>query len=366
MNRRIAVCLALLGASTAPPQMGLGASAAPQAAPPSSTLVQAAATATPLATSETYVLTLTGDALTASPFDLDRLGVIPFGRWANAIPTTPVQHGVQFSAEISSCSSLGCLVTCEDAGRLVVARREMADAIRLGLYDTGWQRNGESAISESGMSAVPVVSRKGERELWVIRSNGHLHKRVAHGINTPVILKWRDDDLYMIARVNAAYVAQRVRLETETLVSATLIEPWWFRGDDRSVRNWAVGLPGENSEELRGSQTVPIWRQGDPLPGVLELTAAARPMTPGGFSSPVQIKIDARGRVNIVSTMGDDIWCLRFGADGRLQKASKLALNLAGNYKAIQIDSGGRFYFLEVEMDEDGMTPKLMHLVRLK
>lgn len=315
---------------------------------------------------ETFVLSLSGNALTATPFESERVGVIPFGRWANAIPTTPVQHGVQFSAELQSCSSMGCIVTTEDANRIVLAQKDIADAIRLPLYDEGWQRNGDAAISESGMTAVPVVSRKAEHEIWVIRHNGHLHKRIPHSIETPVILKWRDDDLYLIAKTNDGFTARRVLLERETLVSATLIEPWWFRGNDRSTRIWAVGMKGESSDELRGDQTVPIWRQGVAAPGVLELSAAARPMTTGGFSSPVKVVIDEHGRVNMVCAMGDDIWCLRFGADGRMQRAQKLALNLAGNYKSIQIDAGGRFYYLEVEMEDDQMTPKLMYLVRLK
>jgi len=315
---------------------------------------------------DTFVLSLSGNALTATPFESERVGVIPFGRWANAIPTTPVQHGVQFSAELQSCSSMGCIVTTEDANRIVLAQKDMADAIRLPLYDDGWQRNGEAAISESGMTAVPVASRKGEREIWVIRHNGHIHKRIPHTIDTPVILKWRDDDLYLIAKTNEGFTAQQVLLERETLVSATLIEPWWFRGNDRSTKIWAVGMAGENSDALRGDQTVPIWRQGSAEPGVLELSAAARPMTAGGFSSPVKVMVDEHGRVNMVCAMGDDIWCLRFGSDGRMQRTQKLALNLAGNYKSIQIDAGGRFYFLEVEMEDDQMTPKLMYLVRLK
>ncbi len=325
----------------------------------------AAAGVSATAPAEPYVLSLSGNALTATPFDLERIGVVPFGRWSNGVLTTQVQHGVQFSAELESCSSLGCVMTTEDAGRVVIARRDIADAIRLSLYDEGWQRNGDAAISESGMTAIPVVSRKAEHEIWVIRHNGRMHKRIAHTFDTPVILKWRDSDLYLLARVGDGFGAQRVLLEREALVSATLIEPWWYRGDDRSARNWAVGITGEHGDELRGLQTVPIWRQGDPAPGILELGAAARPMTQGGFSSPVQVKIDARGRVNIVSAMGDDIWCLRFGPDGVLQKATKLSLNMAGNYKSIQIDSGGRFYLLEVEMEEDQMTPKLMHLVRM-
>jgi len=56
---------------------------------------------------------------------------------------------------------------------------------------------------------------------------------------------------------------------------------------------------------------------------------------------------------------------MRFGADGALQNAGRIGGGIAGNARSVQMDERGRFYYLETEMGDDQMTPRLLQLLRL-
>ena len=94
-----------------------------------------------------FRLTLTGDPQTATPLVTEQLGVIPFGRWLNAVPLKKVQHGFQVSLQLEHCSGAGCTVSLEAMRRVLVAKRDIASGIRLDIYDEGWKRSGMSAIT---------------------------------------------------------------------------------------------------------------------------------------------------------------------------------------------------------------------------
>ncbi|MEK7476628.1 MAG: hypothetical protein AAB152_13480 [Candidatus Coatesbacteria bacterium] len=336
----------------------------PQAGAPGSTLMLDRAAIAP-----SFEIRLSGDPLTATPLETEDLGVIPFGRWLNAITLSTVQQGFQFAAELEYCSIPGCIVTNEDAGRVIIAKRDIADAVRLGLYDEGWARFGSPALSEENRLAVPVAGPGNKREIWVLKratDGWRMHRRYPIAINVPIVLRYRDDDLYMLFHANSPLDAARLDLATGKVVSATPIEAYWYECVGGTKGHWAIGPIGDHPEELGSYQSVPIWQRGNPRPGLLELNASCRPMTSGGFAAPALAQVDCLGRICIVSAMSEEIWCLRFGPDGALLNGSKIGLNIAGTYRAIQIDARGRFYFLVTEMDEDGKKPKMLHFVRMK
>jgi len=316
-----------------------------------------------------FLIRLSGDPLTATPLETEDLGLIPFGRWLNAILLNEVQQGFQFSAELEYCAIPGCIVTNEDGGRVLIARRDIADAVRLGLYDEGWGRFGSPALSEENRLAVPVTGPGGQREIWVLKraaDGWRMGRRYPITIATPIVLRYRDDDLYLLYKGKTDMDAARLDLQSGKVVSATAIEAYWYSCVGGEKDHWAIGPVGDRPEDLGAYQSVPIWRRGDPHPGLLELNASCRPMTTGGFAAPARAQVDCLGRICIVSAYSEEIWCLRFGPDGVLQNASKIEQNIAGTYKSIQVDERGRFYYLAVEMDEAGKKPKLLHFIRMK
>lgn len=320
------------------------------------------------APAEPFRIVLTGDPASATPFAREDFGIIPFGGFVNALPLEHVQQGgVQFSAELTSCGGRGCVVETADGGRVLVGKRGIADAIKLDLYEQGWQRNGQGAISEDGVVALPVTAPDGsKREIWLVRSNGHLAKRLPNPNTMPVILHWRGDDLFIQTRALADTGFTRISTESGRVSSATLLDPWLYRCTEDSAAPIAYTPGWLLQGELRGLTTVPLYRANGSEMGVLELTASIRPMTTQGFTSPVHIQTDCLGRFCVITAMGDEVWCLRFLPSGKLERASALFGSLAGNASAVQIDEHGRFYYLEVEMDENGQTPARIHLLRLK
>ncbi len=343
-------------------------------AAPAARAASPAPAASPVAVSSTFVavdatrISLTGDPFTASPFTAEHLGIVPFGRWVNGIVLQSVQHGFSFSANLEQCSIAGCVVTNEDATRVLIAREGIADAIRIPLYDDGWQRNGTAAISEEGRVAIPVAGPGNRREIWVLKPHQgsyRMDKRIPHGILEPPVARWRDEDLFLLVKGGTGYEARRVNLDSGRVNPAGLIDPWCWRCIGGGGDHWAAGFGGESADTLAGLQAVPLYtRSGDTA--WLEINSAARPMTSGGLSSPVRIVVDCLGRFCVVSGMGEETWCLRFSPEGALTHASKLSGNVAGDAKSVQVDERGRFYYLETEMSEDGMSPARMHLVRLR
>lgn len=335
------------------------------------TLALAAAAQAPSSTvvaADAPRISLTGDPFTASPFTAERLGVVPFGRWLNGILLQSVQHGFTFSANLEQCSIAGCILSNEDASRVLIARSGIADAIRIPLYDEAWQRVGVAAISEEGVVAVPVVGPGNAREVWVLKPKQgayRMHKRLAHAIPDPPVARWRDEDLFLLVKGSTGYEARRVNLDTGRIAPAPMIDPWCYRCVGGAGDHWTAGFGGETPDALAGAQVVPIWKRGGEG-GWLEINAAARPMTAGGLATPVRVSFDCLGRICIVSGLGEEIWCMRFTGDGALLNAMRITGNIAGDAKSIQVDERGRFYYLETELSEDGMTPVKMHLVRLR
>jgi len=364
MTMRWAVSLILL--------CPLNAGAAPAAKAPVEVAPRPSATTeawTRASIEPSFQIRLSGDPLTATPLDTEDIGLIPFGRWLNAIVLQEVQQGFQFAAELEYCAIPGCIITNEDAGRVLIAKRDVADAIRIGLYDEGWGRSGSPALSEENRLAVPVTGPNHEREIWVLKraaDGWRMHRRYPISLKVPISLRWRDDDLYLFFHGESPLDAARLDLSSGKLVSATPIEAYWYNCVGGDKNHWAVGPLGNHPEELGSYQSVPIWRRGDPRPGLLELNSSCRPMTTGGFAAPALVQVDCLGRICIVSAYGEEIWCLRYGPDGNLEGGSKIALNIAGTYRTVQIDERGRFYFLAVEMAEDGKKPKLLHFIRMK
>ncbi len=312
---------------------------------------------------------LTGDPLTGTPFEEERVGVVPFGKFMNTIPLQTVQHGVTFAAELENCAVPGCIISVDDATRVLIARKGVSDAARIPLYEDGFVRSGSAAISEDNQLAVPVAGPHGEREIWLLRRGNdgwRMRKRYPHTIDAPLMLRFRDEDVFAWYQGSGSTELKRLRQDSGKLVSATLYEPYWFSCVGGQRGHWAVGPEGERAESLSGYQVIEMRRPGDPQPAMLELTAAVRPKCEGGFASPERVLVDCSGRVCVISAFGDEIWCLRFGADGALQNAGRIGGAIAGNSRSVQLDERGRFYYLETEMSEDQMTPRLLHLVRLK
>lgn len=313
-----------------------------------------------------FRLTLTGDPQTATALVEEELGVIPFGKWLNAIPSEKVQHGVKFSAQLAECSSFGCTVETENSRRVLVAKRGMADGIKIDIFEAGWKRVGSSAISEGGQLAIPVAGPDGNREVWIIRSNGRMRKRIPHSISGATLLRWHSGGLYMIYQDSVGLKTMEVSLNRGALTPAPLLDAWWATCEGGPETPLAVGMAGEIFESLKGYLTIPLYRRGDPQPGVLVLTQSVRPATTQGYASPTLVKIDCFGRINVVTAQGDEVWCLRFGADGHILKAGRIFGDLAGDAKGVKIDQRGRFYYLEVEMGERTRQPYRLHLMRLK
>ena len=316
---------------------------------------------------ESYRVRLTGDVLTATAFGADQMAIIPFGAWLNAIALDAPEKGAQFAAELQGCSSGGCVVGTDNGSKVIIARRGIAEAAKLDDYDMGFQVAGLSAISDEGLIAIPVVSRMGKREIWTLRRSRdeiRFHRRVEHDIQTPCMLIWRENDLFMLVKPETGLAARRVLLDANRLESATPIEPWMYSCAE-GRKPVAIGIRGDTPEQVSGWTFLPIYREGNPLPGVLELTQAARPKAAGGYCTPLRVKVDCYGRFCVVSSNSDEIWCLRFAADGAMEKASRIPLSFAGDAKGIIIDSQGRFYYLDVEMQDDMKTPKMLHLIKL-
>lgn len=330
----------------------------------STTALDAAAASATVTADGGPIIALRGEPLTATKFELTDFSQIPFGRWLNGIPLETVQHGTSFSADLQNCSTYGCVVNVADQLRVLVAKKGVAGAVRLDLYDHGWKRFGYSGIDDRGWVAVPMIGPQKEHEVWVIRDNGRMAGRIPHPVEDQPILRWRGRDLFLIHHPGDTFRVLQLSLEKGTAVSATPVEPWWYEcvGGLRTGR--AIGVTGDVPEFLSGWLSLPLHRRDDPVPGLLKITESARPMTSGGFANPVRVVVDCHGRFNVVSANGEEIWCLRYSPEGELLKASMLRGNLAGDAKTIQIDSTGTFSYLATEFDED-MKPALLHLGRL-
>lgn len=365
MHRTVPLMFAaILGMATAAPAFG-----APGSAPIAATPAASSAPPSRAVELEPVRLRLTGDPLTSTPFEEERVGVVPFGKFLNAIPLQTVQHGVTFAAELENCAVPGCIISVDDVSRVLIARKGVADACRILLYDDGFGRSGTAALSEENQLAIPVAGPHGEREIWLLRRGNdgwRMRKRYPHDIGAPLMLRFRDEDIFAYYQGNTGTEIRRLRQDTGRMVSATPYEPYWYSCVGGVKGHWAVGAVGEQPGALAGYQVVEMRRPGDPAPAMLELTAAVRPKCEGGFASPERVQVDCSGRVCVVSAFGDEIWCLRFGADGQLQNAGRVGGAIAGNARSVQMDERGRFYYLETEMGEDQMTPRLLHLIRLK
>ena len=293
--------------------------------------------------------------------------MVPFGAWLNAINLEAPEKGAQFAAELQGCSSGGCVVGTENGSRILIANRGIAEAAKLDDYDMGFQIAGICAISEDGIVAAPVISRMGKREIWTIRrvrEEYRFYRRVEHDIQAPCMLSWRGNDLFMLVKPESGLEVRQVMLDANRLVSATPIEPW-MRSCEAGHKPVAIGIRGDTPEQVTGWTFLPLYREGNPLPGVLELTEAARPKAPGGYCTPMRVKVDCYGRFAVISTNNDEIWCLRFSVDGLMLKAGRIPMSFAGDSRGVIIDGQGRFYYLDVEMQEDMKTPRLLHLIRM-
>jgi hypothetical protein len=319
---------------------------------------------------EEFRLRLTGDPLTATPLVEEEVGIVPFGRFLNALPIQKVQYGVQFTAELDDCSSAGCVLLTEDAARVLVARKPIADGIRLDLYDRGWIRSGSVAISETGRLAAPVSGPAGQRELWIlrrVRQEWRMDRRLPLDLRVPVGPRWRGDDLFLRHAGETGGVGlSRVDLRTGKRSPADPLEAFWYDCHGEAPGHWAVGPAGEDPETLLGLTAVPLRRPGSSATGWLELTASVRPQGPNGLAGPVRVTVDCTGRPCVVSAVGEDIWCLRFHPDGSLERASRVRGSVTGDFKSVRIDERGRFLYLITEMEEDGRTPRLLKLMRLR
>ncbi|MEK7767035.1 MAG: hypothetical protein AAB368_12435, partial [bacterium] len=193
------------------------------------------------------VISLRGEPLTATRFVPEDFGQIPLGLWLNAVPMQEVQHGFQFAADLENCSGYGCIVTTADFNRVLVAKKGLADAVRLDLYDTGWKRFGMSAVNDRGWVAVPMASPKQEREVWVIKADGRLAGRIPHPVRTQAILRWRGEDLFLIHKPGDFEVL-RLSLDMLSAVSATLVDPWWHECGKGEATARAIGLTGDIPE----------------------------------------------------------------------------------------------------------------------
>lgn len=358
MYRYLLIALVFAGCAAAPvgTPAPVGAPEKPAAPPPVSTTAYAGS----------FRITLSGEPMTAPPLTAERIGAVPFGKWLNAVPMKKSQYGYEFSVELVECSSAGCTVRMEDPLRTLIAKDRIAGAVRLDIYDKGWRLNGSAAISNGGEVAVPTVSAGGKGEIWVIRKNERMRKRIPHTIVGPALLKWHTDGLYLVYFDGGGLGAYRVDIPTGGLVSATPIEAWWTTCEGGPEQPLAVGMAGETPAEMSGVLALPAWRRGDPEPGWIVLTNSSRPMTANGAAVPVRVVVDCRGRINVVSALSDFVWCLRFGPDGGILNATRLEAHLAGDAKSVIIDEFGRFYYLEVEMDPETGEPRMMHFVRMR
>ncbi len=344
--------------------LGLAAScAAPPAPPPRVEIPPEPKSAPVLSEPPAFQITLSGDPLIAPRFEEESLGVIPLGRWSNAVSLTEAKHGFEFAVSLENCSGYGCTIQTPEGNRVLVAKKGIARVVRLNLYDEGWRQTGNSAVNDDGWVAVPMSGPGNKREVWIIKENNHMHKRLAYGIRSAVITYWGRDCVYLLHGAGTDFKALRISISTGASTEVPPIEPFWAACESETAQ--AVGFTGEVPDMLAGLTGLPVWRRGEPKPGLLELTPSVRPMTPEGLASPVRVDMDCMGRVSVISALSSAIWCMRFGTDGKLLNASPISGALTGDYNSIRTDRLGRFYFLLTEMDEDGRTPRQLHLRRL-
>ena len=300
-----------------------------------------------------------GDPTTATPLTAEHVCMIPFGRWVNGVNLTSVQHGVQFSAIVEQCATGGCLVTSEDPSRALVAKSDVADAIRFAIYDEGWVRTGPGAISENGLVAMPMSGPAGKREIWVLTPHEHtfrMRTRIPYDDASPAMVRWRDEDLYLLLGDGDDLNPYRVNLATHAITSATDWEPWCYRCVGGDPDHLAAGQVGDRPTKLAGLTNLELHSRSGRT-AILELTTACRPMTSGGLATVVKVFVDCYGRIEMVSGLGEEIWCLRFSKEGDLLGSFQVGSGIAGDAKSVQVDERGRFYFLETKMKDDGMTP---------
>jgi hypothetical protein len=310
-------------------------------------------------------ITLTGSVLSAPPLKVMALAVVPFGTDANAIGMDKQKGGVQFQVGLESCSEDGCIVESGDVARIIVARSGIADAFPLGFIERGWKRQGLSSISDKGWLAVPLSTEDSTREIWVIDSRFRLRKRISHKIVSPCLLQWRGEDLFMVFQGNdGKMMAKQVLLDSGRIVSASPIEPWYPACPGQSATAYSAGWEGQNPMGFEGRLVMPLWQKGEAQPVAVELNDTVRPMTGNGLSSPVRLATDCDGRICIVTALGEDIWCMRFTPEGKLEAATHVLGSIAGDAKGIQIDRRGRFFYLETIMNTE--APEKIHLIRLE
>ncbi len=312
-----------------------------------------------------FRVVLRGDPLTATAFTGEAMGTVPFGNWLNGIPLKEVRYGFEFSAALEDCSGFGCVVQTIDNVRVLVVGKGIADAARLSLYDDGWHRAGAAGINDAGWLAIPMASPEGSNEVWIVKQNGRMHKRIPYSGRGAAIVRWHGNTrLFVLSGGGDAYRTDRILLETGQTISATPMEPWLYSCAD-GVEPMAVGLAGDVAE-LIGDRTWLALNRGDtPGTGLLDLTDSVRPFATEGLASPVKVRIDCLGRINVVSAKGMQIWCMRFSGDGTMEKAQQIGGGLAGDFRSVYIDLYGRFYFLVTELDEDNKTPARLRLYRL-
>jgi len=309
-------------------------------------------------------IVLRGNTLNAPVLRRSEVCTIPFGREANAILMERQKGGVQFAVSPENCSENGCIIETGDTGRIVVARNGMADAFVLDLIEHGWHRHGISSISEGGWLAIPVTNAEGGREIWVLDSRFRMRHRITHKVVLPLMLRWRTDDLFLVYGTEGVTDIRRVDLDNDRLVSSTPCEPWWLECPGISASPYAAGFGGENPLGFEGKLTIPLWRKTEALPVLLELGPIVHPSTPDGVATPVKVVVACDGRISVITSLGENIWCMRFKPDGQIEAVNQVLGSIAGDAKSIQIDRRGRFYYIETTLEKS--EPTKMTLVVLE
>ncbi len=308
-------------------------------------------------------ITLQGDPAKAARMAEERICIIPFGTEANAIKLEEQKGGVQFSVQLECCSEYGCIVEAGDIGRVVLAKPGIADAFALDLIEHGWKRRGLSAVSDTGRLAVPVTSPWNENEIWIMDTRFRLRRRIVHAIQTPLMLRWNGDDLYLIYMEGSGTKTVRMLESGGRMVAAAPTEPWLTDCTGGAATVYTTGMTGENPDNFAGNLTADLFMRGSEGKVRLELTSATRPAGPEGYAAPVKVAVDCLGRFNVVSALGEDIWCMRFGPDGIIQAMYKVTASVAGDARSLRIDRRGRFYFINTELEKDRPTRMVLYRV---
>ena len=313
-----------------------------------------------------FVIELRGDPLSATPLEKEEVGVVPFGLWLNAIQIKNTDQGFQFATQVEDCSTYGCTLESGDTFRTIIAKSGISDAIRFTIYDEKWQKAGPAAISDRGWVAVPMSSPSGSREIWVIKADSRMHRRIPNPVMDPAILKWRGEDLFMIHALRSeTFKTERVLIDERRFEEVPPNEPYFFTRGGREGNSFTAGYQAEYAGNLEGRLKIPLYGKRSEQPGSLLLTSCVRPMTSGGFADPVRILVDNQNRINVVTALRGAIWLMRFGEDGNIIAASRVAEDVVGDAGSIRIDSSGSFNFLHMEIDKE-LAPVRIHYARFR